>query len=107
MSDNECVPGGGAERVDVNAGAAAGRAHHEPAVGRTAALAAVLEQVVLEVQGHLVVVQQLLPTLVLQGTASEANIQRQSDAPYSSPEHTADGKIAPSLRILNLDGPGV
>ena len=70
MADYERVPGGGAQRVDVDAGAAARRTHDEPAVGRAPPLAAVLEEVVLEVPGYLVVVQKLLTPLML-GEESE------------------------------------
>ena len=56
VSDDQRVPGGGAQRVDVNPGAAACRSHDEPAVRGTTTLAAVLEKVVLKVLGHLVVV---------------------------------------------------
>ncbi len=63
---DEGVPGAGAQRVNVNAGAGAGAAHDEPLVRRSFVLADVLEEVVAEVNRHIVVFEDFLFAMVLQ-----------------------------------------
>jgi len=75
VSGDEGVPGRGAQRIDVNAGAGTGGAHHHPAVGRTSALAAILEQIVPKVNRNLVVLQQLL-SLGVVCIAAVKNVKR-------------------------------
>mmetsp|Transcript_14381 Transcript_14381/g.27577 ORF Transcript_14381/g.27577 Transcript_14381/m.27577 type:complete len:213 (+) Transcript_14381:1140-1778(+) len=59
LASEQGVPRTSRQGVDVQAAAAARRAPHHPAVGRAAALAHMLKQILLEVLGHGVVLQQL------------------------------------------------
>ena len=54
-------PGRSAKGVNVNAGPRSGRSYNHPPVGRPLGLTAVLEQVVSEVFGEMIILQKLLP----------------------------------------------
>lgn len=65
MTRNQCIPCARTEWIDMNACARTTRSHHKPTIRRTTVFSGILEEIVLEILWHRVILQQLFSAVML------------------------------------------